>query len=474
MASSELRREVIASAHEGTRPSAGRVLLPFLVGCALNPLNSTIISISLVLIASSYGVPLEQAFPLIAVFYVVSAIGQPIFGNLADRRGAYPLFVGGLVTAAIAGVLGAVAPSLLILVAARFLLAAGTAASYPAAIVLVRQHFERDGGSALRAIGWIAVSQQIAASLGPPIGGLLLGRFGWQAAFLLNVPVVLCALVLAELARRQGRLQEPPRTPEGTPPASLDLAGSALFALSLGALFLATSQRVAPPWTGALLVAVMAALFVAVESRVESPLVDVRLLAATPALAWIYGRFFLAGLISYSMLILWPQWLQQGRGLTVSETGLVLVPMAVLAPVAAACAGRWLDHRVSLPVAHGAMWAGTSCLLVLNDSSSTWMLVGTAAVFAIPTGLLRLGNQAAVVETAPGDRTGLSVGLLRSVWYIGAIMTSSIGSIVFSQRASTAALLQLATALFATSGFIVAVDASVALRVHRRAGRSPT
>jgi MFS family permease len=49
------------------------------------------------------------------------------------------------------------------------------------------------------------ISTQVSVALGPSLGGLLVGAFGWQAVFLANVPLVVIGSVLALLALQAGR-----------------------------------------------------------------------------------------------------------------------------------------------------------------------------------------------------------------------------------------------------------------------------
>src|SRR5262249_45084694 len=132
----------------------------------------------------------------------------------------------------LAGVIGALAPSLGVLVAARVILGLGTCAGYPAAMYLIRSEAERTGhdspGSILTAL---AVAAQTTVVVGPPLGGLLIALGGWRMTLAFNTPVALVCLVLGF-----------PRLPKTAALArgdsSIDLPGIALFAASLVALLL--------------------------------------------------------------------------------------------------------------------------------------------------------------------------------------------------------------------------------------------
>src|SRR5690349_1717550 len=122
-----------------------RLLPPMMVGAALNPVNSSIISVSLVPIGAAFGAPPSQTAWLISALYLATASGQPVVGRLIDLFGPRRLFLAGTALTGIAGVVGMLAPDLGVLIAARVLLGFGTCAGYPAAMYLIRSEARRTG-----------------------------------------------------------------------------------------------------------------------------------------------------------------------------------------------------------------------------------------------------------------------------------------------------------------------------------------
>ena len=107
------------------RPVPRRVVAALLLGTLLNPLNSSMIAVALVQIEREFAVGIVAASWLISAFYLASAVGQPVFGRLADRFGPRRVYCLGLVLVGVAGVLGPLAPTFGWLLAARVLLACG-------------------------------------------------------------------------------------------------------------------------------------------------------------------------------------------------------------------------------------------------------------------------------------------------------------------------------------------------------------
>src|SRR5580698_396002 len=120
-------------------------VLPLALGSMLNPINSTMISTALAPIAKDFGATVAQTGWLIAGLYLTSAVAQPTMGRLADLFGPRRIYLLSLVLVALAGVVGAFAPSLGMLIGVRVLLGIGTSGAYPSAMRIFRTQADRIG-----------------------------------------------------------------------------------------------------------------------------------------------------------------------------------------------------------------------------------------------------------------------------------------------------------------------------------------
>ena len=158
--------------------------------------------------------------------------------------------------------------------------------------------------------------------IGPPLGGLLIALGGWRMTLAVNVPLALACLVL-------GVSRLPRTAPLRREEGSLDLPGIALFALSLLALLLALMEW--RSWWPAVIVAAGCVAFAALELRRRDPFIDLRMLAATGrSCAPTRARCWRLT-VSYSVLYGFTQWTEEGRGLSASAAGLLLLPMSLVA-----------------------------------------------------------------------------------------------------------------------------------------------
>ncbi|MFH9085090.1 MFS transporter [Streptomyces sp. NPDC017673] len=424
-----------------------RLIPPMVLGSVLNPVNSSMIAVALVPIGVAFGAPPAETVWLVSALYVATAVGQPVIGRLVDMYGPRRLYLSGTALVGLAGLLGALAPSLGALIAARVLLGLGTSAAYPAAMRLTRAEAERTGqDSPAGVLTALAVANQTVAVVGPALGGLLIQLGGWRAVFTVNVPLSAACLVLGAL-----RL---PRS--GTRRRRLDVPGMALFAVLLVALMLFLMDPRAGRWYLPVLSAAAAAGFALRELRVPDPFVDLRVLGGNGPLLATYLRQLLGYTTAYAFMYGYTQWLEQGRGLGASTAGLALLPLSAAALTASALTGRREAVRAKLITGSVLQLAGGAVLLLIGDRSPFWLLLGVGVLLGVPQGLIGLATQTALYRQADPERIASAAGLLRTFMYLGALGASAATAAFYPHRADTAGLHGLALFMLAGSALLLA------------------
>ncbi|ULH17469.1 MFS transporter (plasmid) [Deinococcus sp. KNUC1210] len=422
-----------------------------LIGTMLNPINSSLIATALTPIGRALHVSSAQTAWLVACLYLVAAVAQPLMGRLADLFGPRRVFQFGLSVALLGGLVGGLAPSLPWLIVSRMLIGLGTSAGYPCAITLLRRHAEQSGQpTPPTTLAAITVANQITAIVGPTLGGLLVGSVGWRAVFLVNVPVTLLGLGLA--------FMHLPR--DGRPAAfrtlgqTLDLPGVGLFSVALTSLMLFLMQLHPVPlygWLGLSVVA-FAALY-AVERRTPAAFLDVRMLAGNRPLLQTYLRQALTALITYSIFYGLPQWLQEARSFTPTQTGLLLLPTSAVSIVCALLVARLPQLRLRALLVIGAALQLVCMVLyaAVPQVASLWLLVGVSLLLGIPWGLTNFANQQMLYAQAPREGAGSAAGLFRTFNYLGSIASSSVIGFTFRPSATNAGFQSLTWVLVVTS-----------------------
>ncbi|MGW0836237.1 MFS transporter [Streptomyces prunicolor] len=431
-----------------------RLIAPMVLGSVLNPINSSMIAVALVPIGIAFGAPPSETVWLVSALYLATAVGQPVIGRLVDMYGPRRLYLIGTALVGIAGVMGALAPSLGVLIAARVLLGFGTSAAYPAAMQLTRSEAERTGeDSPAGVLTALAVSAQTVSVIGPTLGGFLIGVGGWRAIFTVNVPLSVACLVLGAL--RLPRMSKDKDT-AGTR-RDVDPPGMLLFAVMLVSLMMFLTAPKLSEWYLPLLSAAAAVAFAKRELRVPEPFVDLRVLGGNLPLVTTYIRQFLGYTTSYAFLYGFTQWLEEGRGLHASAAGLVLLPLSVAALGVSTLTGRREAVRAKLLVGSVVQIAGCAALFLVGSGSPVWLLLAVGAVLGVPQGLLGLAGQNALYRQAEPARIASAAGLLRTFMYLGALAASAATAAFFPHRADTPGLHGLALFMGIGSALLLAI-----------------
>ncbi|MFJ3819997.1 MFS transporter [Streptomyces nodosus] len=425
-----------------------RLIAPMILGSILNPINSSMIAVALVPIGVAFGAPPSETAWLVSGLYLATAVGQPVIGRLVDMYGPRRLYLIGTALVGAAGLMGALAPSLGVLIAARVLLGLGTSAAYPAAMQLTRSETERTGqDSPAGVLTALSVANQTVAAVGPALGGFLIGVGGWRAIFTVNVPLSVACLVLGAMWL--------PRTTTVRERRGVDLPGMLLFSATLLSLmYFLMSPRLAHWWLLPL-AAVAAAGFALRELRTAVPFIDLRVLGGTVPLLVTYLRQLLAYTTLYCFMFGFAQWLEEGRGLNAAGAGLVLLPLSLSALTVSGLTGRREAVRGKLLVGGVLQVVGCGLLLLLHSDSPVWLLLAVGVVMGIPQGLIGLANQNALYRQAVPERIASAAGLLRTFSYLGALGASAADAAFFAQGADTVGLHELA--LFMAAGSVLLV-----------------
>ncbi len=381
-----------------------RVVAALMLGTTLNPLNSSMIALALVDVAHEFAVSVAAAGTLVVSFYAVGAIAQPVMGRLVDRFGPRRLFVAGLSLAGVTSALAPLSPALGWLVLARGVLSIGTAVAFPAALAMIRQ-VSGQARAPAGTMGALSIAASGMAALGPVVGGLAVAVAGWQGVFLINLPLIATAIVLA-LAWLPSGTRMPERSGAGS-------AGGALGLLRLGTL------------------------------------------------RSIYLRFIAVTLAFYGVLFGLPVWLEETRGLASGSVGLLMAPVAGLGMLTTPLAARLIQRRSGgRSVALGAAFLVLGALPMLAYGHGT-PLAGVAiagAVLGAGLGFTNLGLQTGLYEAAPPARLGTASGLFQTCRYLGAIVASAIMGAAFVGGVGNGGIRLIGAVTVALSAATVAVS----------------
>jgi MFS family permease len=217
-------------------------LIPLIVPAALfmENMDSTVIATSLPAIAADIGTS-PLTLKLAITSYLLSlAVFIPASGWTADRFGARSVFSAAIVVFMIGSIGCALSSSVTDFVIARTLQGLGGAMMTPVGrLVLLRSI---DKSALVNAMAWVTVPALIGPVIGPPLGGFITTYFSWHWIFLINIPVGLVGIFMAQ------RYIDPIRSDN---PERFDLYGMVLAGVGVGgiAFGLSVAGLNLLPWT---------------------------------------------------------------------------------------------------------------------------------------------------------------------------------------------------------------------------------
>ncbi len=371
----------------------------------------------------------NNAFSLVAGALVIAA-GR--FGDIFGRRRILQL---GIALFTVFSVVAALAPGVEVLIAGRGLMGIGAALILPATLALIPPQFS--GRDQLTAFGvWQAVAWG-GQAIAPAIGGIITDTLGWSWLFWINLPLGLTAFLLIRAFTPESRDAKASRR--------IDWVGLVTIGIAVFALLYALTDGPSAGWSSPLILGlfaaavVLAVVWVLVERHVKDPLVDLalfRLRAYDGALsANLAMNLAFAGL-SYLLVL----WLQNARGYSAIEAGLLMLPSTVGIFAFIPVGGR-LDDRFGgrLPVLIGlvVMSAGLVVLGFLSADSTLILMAVGLLVLGVGLGLLSTPISNTAVGGVPEALAGTAAGVFKMSSMVGGALGVAVLS-AFARGFTTA------------------------------------
>ncbi|KAA9089373.1 DHA2 family efflux MFS transporter permease subunit [Microbacterium radiodurans] len=355
-------------------------------------------------------------------YLLAYAVPLLVTGRLGDRFGPKNIYLIGLAIFTVASLACGLSGSLAVLVVARAVQGLGAALMTPQTMAVITRTFppERRGA----AMGLWGATAGVATLVGPLAGGLLVDGFGWEWIFFVNIPVGVVAFVLAW--RLVPQLE--------THAHRFDVLGVVLSAIALFLIVFGLQEGEHYDWAawvwGMIAAgAVVLVVFVWTQARTKNePLVPLELFRDrnfSVANLAIVG----VGFTVTSMALPLAFFTQLARGLTPTESALLLVPMAVLSGGLAPVAGRLLDRvdpRILLVPGLTLMVAGlVGYALLMNTDSPVLLLLIPAAVIGVANAGMWGPLATTATRNLPPRQAGAGAGIYNTTRTVGSVIGSA-------------------------------------------------
>ena len=415
------------------------------IACSLLELiDTSIVNVATTQLMGNLGCTLSEISWVVAAYSIANVIIVPMSTWLSIKLGRKYYFGGSVVLFTIASACCGMSNNIWELVAFRFLQGIGGGALLATSQTILTEIYppeERGKASAMYGLGVI-----MGPTLGPTLGGYLIEYYSWPMIFFVNLPIGIIAAFLTFTFIRDVNYV----TPEMRK-TKVDWLGIALLIVGVGALQLVLEKGDEENWfeTGYIVVSTVVAIiglvgFIAWEFTTENPVVDLRVLTKGNVAIGTFLSFIL-GFGLFSSVFIYPIFVQRFLGFTALQTGLSLLPGALLSgfmmPIVGTMLSKGAKPKYMLPFAFGVFALFTFIMSAIitpqtGEDSFFWPLIirgiGLGFLF-VPLTTMSLGGLS-------GKDIGSAAGLTAMIRQLGgsfgvAICSTFITHMTFVHRA---------------------------------------
>lgn len=324
-----------------------------LSGAFVTILNQTLLGTALPPIMKDLQLSESTVQWLQSVFMLVNGIMIPVTAFLIDKFTTRKLFLTAMTLFAIGTFIAAIAPNFSFLMIGRIFQASGAGIMMPLMQTILFLIFPvHRRGTAMGIFGLVIA---FAPAIGPSLSGFLVDQFTWRSVFYVILPIAVIDIIAAYFLLRNVTELKNPR---------LDILSVILSTLGFGGLLYGFSTVGETGWLslqamGPTVIGVVTLyFFITRQLKLEEPLLEFRVFKhGTFTLATALGMLVFAAMIGTNIIL--PLYMQNMIGFSALESGLVLLPGAIIMGISNPITGYLFDK-------FGGKWLARIGLLLLT------------------------------------------------------------------------------------------------------------
>ncbi|XVM38325.1 MDR family MFS transporter [Bacillus velezensis] len=432
-----------------------------LAGAFVAILNQTLLITALPHIMNDFNIDANKAQWLTTSFMLTNGILIPITAFLIEKFTSRTLLISAMSIFTAGTIVGAFAPNFPVLLTARIIQAAGAGIMLPLmqTVFLTIFPMEKRG----RAMGMVGLVISFAPAIGPTLSGWAVEAFSWRSLFYIIFPIAVIDLLLAIiLMKNVTTLRE----------TQIDILSVILSTLGFGGLLYGFSSAGSSGWTStevltSLLVGAVALIFfISRQMKLKKPMLEFRVFSfGIFSLTTLLGTLVFALLIGTETIL--PLYTQKVRGVSAFDTGLMLLPGAIVMGMMSPFIGRVFDKIGG----KGLAMTGFFIILLtslpfmnLTDSTSLIWIVVVYTARLLGTAMIMMPVTTAGINALPRHLIPHGTAMNNTVRQVGgSIGTALLVSVMSSQAAHANASTPANAALHGmNAAFVVAACIALA------------
>lgn len=415
----------------GEGVSRGKILAALLFGMFIAILNQTLLNVALPKINTEFNISASTGQWLMTGFMLVNGILIPITAYLFNKYSYRKLFLVALVLFTIGSLICAISMNFPIMMVGRVLQAIGAGVLMPlGSIVIITIYPPEKRGAAM---GTMGIAMILAPAIGPTLSGYIVQNYHWNVMFygmfIIGIIAILVGFVWFKLYQY-------------TTNPKADIPGIIFSTIGFGALLYGFSEAGNKGW-GSVEIETMFAigiifiiLFVIRELRMKSPMLNLEVLKfPTFTLTTIINMVVMLSL--YGGMILLPIYLQNLRGFSALDSGLLLLPGSLIMGLLGPFAGKLLDTIGLKPLAIfgiAVMTYATWELTKLNMDTPYMTIMGIYVLRSFGMAFIMMPMITAAINALPGRLASHGNAFLNTMRQLaGSIGTAILVTVMTTQ-----------------------------------------
>ncbi|HEH2548398.1 TPA: DHA2 family efflux MFS transporter permease subunit [Staphylococcus aureus] len=415
----------------GEGVSRGKILAALLFGMFIAILNQTLLNVALPKINTEFNISASTGQWLMTGFMLVNGILIPITAYLFNKYSYRKLFLVALVLFTIGSLICAISMNFPIMMVGRVLQAIGAGVLTPlGSIVIITIYPPEKRGAAM---GTMGIAMILAPAIGPTLSGYIVQNYHWNVMFygmfIIGIIAILVGFVWFKLYQY-------------TTNPKADIPGIIFSTIGFGALLYGFSEAGNKGW-GSVEIETMFAigiifiiLFVIRELRMKAPMLNLEVLKfPTFTLTTVINMVVMMSL--YGGMILLPMYLQNLRGFSALDSGLLLLPGSLIMGLLGPFAGKLLDTIGLKPLAIfgiAVMTYATWELTKLNMDTPYMTIMGIYVLRSFGMAFIMMPMVTAAINALPGRLASHGNAFLNTMRQLaGSIGTAILVTVMTTQ-----------------------------------------